>query len=150
MARFVFKLQTLLDLRVREEDVIRRTLATLTGRKVAIENRLRAHQTKLVDGKVAMRSRLVGRVDPDALRMYAHSALEVMRTAQTAAIELAGLSKRITHVREELLSARTNRRAVELLRERRYLEWRRARERREVAVLDDLVSSARAKKELVT
>ena len=150
MGRFIFKLQTLLDLRVREEDGVLRTLATLTRRKVAIEDRLRAHQAQLVDGKMAMRSRMVGKVDTDALRMYAHSALEVMRTAQAAAIELAGLSKRINHVREQLLTARTNRRAVELLRERRHLEWRRGQERREVAVLDDLVSSARAKKELVT
>ncbi len=150
MARFVFKLQTLLDRRVREEDEVRRALAVLTQRKSAIENRLRRHQEELVDGRETMRGRLVGTVDMNSLRMYAHSALGVMRSAQNAAIELAGLGKRIDQVREQLIAARKNRRTVELLRERRHMEWRREQERREVAVLDDLVSSAHAKKEFIT
>jgi flagellar FliJ protein len=149
MARFVFKLQALLDMRAREEDVIRRAMSTLTHQKAAIHDRLRRHQVELERGKATMRSGMVGTIDIDALRMHAYCALSVMREAQSAAIELAGLGKRMEDVREQLVAARTKRRAVELLRERRHIEWLRKQERREVTVLDDLACSACARKELM-
>ena len=89
-------------------------------------------------------------MDTDALRLHAHSALSVMREAQAAAIELAGLARRLDRARGELIDARARRRAVELLRERRLEEWRLGEERREVALLDDLASTSAVRKELMT
>jgi len=147
MGRFVFKLQTLLDMRKREEDAVLRTLTGLLNRKTSIEERLRRQQIEFMESKQTMRDKMVGVLDTDALRLHAHNSLNVMRAAQTSAIELAGLGNRINHVREQLTSARTKRRAVELLKERRFEEWRRAEERREVADLDELATASFAKKE---
>ena len=66
---------------------------------------------------------------------------------QAAAIALAGLSKRIATARAELDVARSRRRAVEVLRERRYEEWKLQEERREVAVIDELATCTAARRD---
>ena len=148
MARFSFRMQTLLDLRKREEDSLRVEHAEIVRARNSIENLLREHQRKITEQKSGMRDRLVGVVDTDALRLHAHAALGLMREAQTAAVELAGLARREERARGFLVAAQSRRRAVELLRERRLAEWRRKQERREVAELDDLVSVSAHRKEI--
>jgi flagellar export protein FliJ len=148
MARFVFKLQALLELRRRQEQVYQRALAELTQARSGIEDLLRRHQHRISEQKLDMRDRLVGAIDTAELRQHAHAAIGVMREAQTAAIELAGLVKRQTFAREELVTAQAQRRAVELIRERRLTEWRLEQDRREVADLDDLVCSSVRRKEI--
>ena len=90
---------------------------------------------------------MVGEVDAMALRLQSHAALGLMREAQAAAIALAGLSKRIATARAELDVARSRRRAVEVLRERRYEEWKLQEERREVAVIDELATCTAARRD---
>ncbi len=148
MARFVFKLQALLELRTREEQVHQRALAELTQARSDIEDRLRRHQRRISEQKLDMRDRLIGAVDTAELRLHAHAAIGVMRKAQTAAIELAGLVKRQTLAREGLVTAQARRRAVELIRERRLAGWRRGQDRREVADLDDLVCRSARRTEI--
>ncbi len=148
MARFVFKLQALLELRRREEDRCQRALATLTQARSSIEGLLRRHQQRISRNKLDMRDRLVGTVDTDELRMQAHAAIGVMREAQSTAIELAGLVTKQDRAREDLVLARGQRRAVELVRERRFAEWQLEQERREVADLDDLVCRSAGRKEI--
>ena len=147
MAAFRFKLQALLDLRIREEASSHKAFRTLMGQKTDIEQRLIGHQRLIQEGKESMRSGMVGTVDSRALRMHAHAALGLMREAQAAAIALAGLGKRIQVARIELDTARGRRRSVEILRERRHEEWKLQEERREVAALDDLAISAAFRKE---
>lgn len=142
MARFVFKLQALLDLRVREEERCQQALAEVTRARTSLENMLRSHQQRISGQKFEMRNRLVGSIDTAELRLHAHATIGVMREAQSAAIELAGLIRRQEVAREGLVEARARRRAVELIRERRLAEWRLEQERREVADLDDLVTGS--------
>ena len=148
MAQFNFRMQTLLDLRKREEDALRVEHAEIVRARNSIENMLREQQRKITEQKSGMRDRLIGVVDTDALRLHAHAALGLMREAQTAAVELAGLARREERARGSLVAAQSRRRAVELLRERRLAEWRQEQERREVAELDDLVSVAAHRKEI--
>ena len=89
MAVFVFKLQSLLDLRAREEQSAQRDLALLMREKAEIDERLRRHQMAIDDGKRALREDLVGMVDVRRLRVQTHAAFGVMRDAQAAAIALA-------------------------------------------------------------
>jgi flagellar FliJ protein len=140
MATFRFKLQALLDLRVREETTSRLAFSKLMGQKTDIEQRLIAHQQMIQAGKDSMRDAMVGEVDALALRLQSHAALGLLREAQAAAIALAGLAKRIAASRSELDVARSRRRAVEVLRDRRYEEWKLQQERREVADLDELAT----------
>lgn len=142
MAIFVFKLQSLLELRLREEHSTQRDMALLMREKNAIDERLRRHQRAIEDGKQALRDDLVGMVDVRRLRLQTHAAFGVMRDAQGAAIALAGLARKIENARILHQAARAKRRAVEMLREKRHAEWLRQQDRREVALLDELAISA--------
>ncbi|HAW96520.1 MAG TPA: flagellar export protein FliJ [Phycisphaerales bacterium] len=142
MAVFVFKLQSLLDLRAREEQSAQRDLALLMREKAEIDERLRRHQMAIDDGKQALREDLVGMVDVRRLRVQTHAAFGVMRDAQAAAIALAGLARKIEQARVLHQAARAKRRAVEMLKEKRHAEWLREQDRREVALLDELVIAA--------
>ncbi|MCH2145830.1 MAG: flagellar export protein FliJ [Phycisphaerales bacterium] len=147
MGKFTFKLQALLDLRKREEDRIRMEYAELSRARGRIEDLLRMQHGRITEQKSGLREKLVGSIDTDALRTHAHGVLGVMRDAQVAAIELAGLARRQGRAHAELIAAQAKRRAVELIRERRLSEWRIEQERREVAELDDLVCRGAGRKE---
>ena len=142
MAIFVFKLQSLLDLRLREEETAQREMSLLMREKSEIDERLRRHQMAIEDGKQALREDLVGIVDVRRLRLQTHAAFGVMRDAQGAAIALAGLARKIENARILHQAARAKRRAVELLKEKRHAEWLREQDRREVALLDELAICA--------
>ena len=83
----------------------------------------------------------------NALRLHSHAALGLMREAQSAAIALAGLARRIDAARGALDVARGRRKAVDSLRERRHLEWKLLQERREVAAQDELATIAAFRRE---
>jgi flagellar export protein FliJ len=61
-----------------------------------------------------------------------------MRDAQRTVLELAGLHRRLQEARCLLTDASVKRRAIELLRDRRFQEWRRNHVRREQAAQDEL------------
>ena len=142
MAIFVFKLQSLLDLRIREEQSTQREMSLLMREKSEINERLRRHQRAIEDGKQALREDLVGMVDVRRLRLQTHAAFGVMRDAQGAAIALAGLARKIENARILHQAARAKRRAVELLKEKKHAEWLREQDRREVALLDERAIAA--------
>ena len=73
-----------------------------------------------------------------------HAAAEAVRRSD---LELAGLHRRLEAARSELTEAARDRRAIELLRERRLFEWRRRIDRAEDAVIDDLAAAAAARQE---
>ena len=148
MAVFRFKLQSLLDLRTREEDACRSAHRSLLGEKSRIEHLLLEHQRVIQEGKHSMRSSMLGTVDTTALRLHSHAALGLMKEAQAAAIALAGLGRRIQVAARELEVARGRRRAVESLRERRHREWKLLQERREVAALDELATISAHRRDL--
>jgi flagellar export protein FliJ len=70
--------------------------------------------------------------------MQANASLHLVARAQQAVLELAGLHRRIDAARLELLKATTDRKAVELLKERRRREWVDEQRRREDAELDEI------------
>ena len=148
MSIFVFKMQSLLDLRLREEESAQREMSLLMREKSEIDERLRRHQMAIEDGKQALRDDLVGIVDVRRLRLQTHAAFGVMREAQGAAIALAGLARKIENARILHQAARAKRRAVELLKEKRHAEWLREQDRREIALLDELaIAASHAQKE---
>lgn len=136
--RFRFPLETLLDLRRREEDAARMAVARLEGVRAAAEGELRRRRAELEAGRDGIRSALVGRVDIDAIRRDAASTIAIDRAARGTAVALAGLLRRIEEERAKLVEAARRRRAVELLKERRFEEWRRVEARRETELLDEI------------
>jgi flagellar FliJ protein len=150
MVRFRFALDPLLKTRGRHEQAIQREVADLERERLAMEDRIRRKQRLFAEGRDARRDSLTGTLNIDALRGHAGSALRVMRDTQRDVLELAGVHRRLDLARARLIEATRARRAVELLRERRYEAWRRDHERRETAAQDELATIAAGRKEMAS
>jgi flagellar export protein FliJ len=140
---FVFELEPLLRQRRRVEQEHQREVATLERARLAIEDRIRAAQTSIGEARAVLRDELGGaapgrRVALDAVRLQMNASLYMTGRAQQAVLELAGAHKRLEAARVELMKATTARRALELLRERRFDEWKREQQRREDRELDEI------------
>jgi len=140
MARFRFQLQPVLDARLRAEDERRRDVATLEAERRRLEDRLRSGQVSISGARDDVRSALVGTVRPDALRAQANASLACMRDAQRLVLELAGVHRRLEVAQAALAEAAKQRRAIELVKERRFEIWRREQDRREQSALDEVAT----------
>lgn len=148
MPKFRFKLEHVLEQRVREERDKQIAFAAIDRERVELESQIRGHQHALVGYKRDLRGALAGDQtgsSPDGasitlpdVRLQAGASLMVMGKAQSAVLQLAGVHKRLDSARAELLEAARARRAVELLREQRLAQWKREQDRKEAAELDDL------------
>ena len=121
-----------------QEQAHQRTVAEIERERLALEDTLRRHQEHLSEGKSSLRSNLVGRIDSGTLRMHAAASLGVMRAAQRIVLELAGVHRKLDVARAQLIESARQRRAVEILRERRYRQWQTEINKAEADALDEL------------
>lgn len=139
MAKFVFKLEALRKMREREERAHKLEVAELERQRLEIQERIRGAQRSIGEGKQDLREALgSGAVDLRGARSQAHASLAMTAKAQMEAVRLAGVMKRLETARQGLREASARRRAVDLLRDRRFEEWRREEARREAADSDEI------------
>ncbi len=145
MARFVFRLQRVLEQREREEQDRRSELAREMRAHREIAARLRELQGRLRDERATLACALGagGRVALRDAREQAGVSLHLERLIREGGADLAVAEGRCDTARARLASATARRRAVELIRERRMADWARDQRRREAAVLDDLINANR-------
>jgi len=152
MAKFRFNLETLLDQRKRVEEAKQRDLASIERERLEIERQIVEVQGAIAEQKRDLRAALAptrGRpeVDLRGARLQSHASLHSLAALQRLALKLAGVHQRIERARAELLRATADRKAVELLRQRRYDAWVREENKKEAAAVDDMVN-ARAARDL--
>jgi flagellar FliJ protein len=147
---FRFNLQPVLDQRERIEEAKRLIVAELERERIRIEDRLRGYQRAIVAAKQdlsrqlgAQQARIAApdaaeRISVESVRMQAGASLRLVAQAQQTVLELAGLHKRLDAARLDLLDAATQKKAVELLREKRHEEWKQEQRRKENAELDEM------------
>lgn len=146
--KFVFEFEAVLKQRRAAERQRRLALAAVERERAGAEQSLRALHERIREEKETLRAGLAkpGAVDLRGVRMQANASLHLVGLAQQAVLRLAGLHRRADAARIALVHAATQRKGVELLRERRYAAWLNEQKRRESAVLDELavMNSARA------
>lgn len=147
MAKFRFKFEPLLAHRRRTEEQCERALAKLLREKLILETQLHNQQASISSDKHQLGEALTGRVDVDAIRRHAAHTNRLAIGAQQIAFRLFELTRLIESARHELLEARKQRRAIELLRDKRLAQWKRQIERRENAETDDLATNAYARRD---
>lgn len=135
---FSFKLDPVLEARRRAEQAEQRAVAQIERQRLAMEQDLRRQQAAIAEGKHTLRGSLIGSIDMTGLRLRAGSSLHMLRRAQQIVLQLAGLHKQLETARGRLIEATRSRRALELLRERRYRQWKAAIEKAETNALDEL------------
>lgn len=138
MAKFRFKLEPVLTLRERAERDRQAELGAIHAERRDLEGQLRGIQDQIRDGKDQWRSSLAGSVNALAARQTAVASLYLQARAQRLVLQLAGVHKRLEAARLALVEASRERRAVELLKEKRRSEWQRELSRAEDAAVDDL------------
>ncbi|MEZ6243773.1 MAG: flagellar FliJ family protein [Phycisphaerales bacterium] len=140
MARFVFKLDPVLEQRRREERDHMRKVAELERERLALEDEIRAHRRAMEQERDDLRDLLAGggSVDLRGARMQASASIRQMALAQRAVLRLAGVHKQLLNARGALIEASKRRKSVEALRDRRLAQWKLDRSRAEDRELDDL------------
>ena len=146
MPKFRFALQAVLDQRERVEQQKQRIVAEIEGQRAAVEGRLRELQRAITQEKGEQGEKLRAG-DVAGARGQAAAIVRLAAAAQRVVLELAGVHKRLEGARADLLEAAKRRKAVELLRERRYEEWRLDLERRDAAETDERAVMRAGRKE---
>lgn len=143
--RFKFQLQPVLEQRERLEQEQQRRVGVLERERLALEDRLREIQSQVSAARGELRGHLgvsgTAVVVRD-VRFQAGATLALLVQAQSTALALAGAMKRLEAARTELLKATTARKAVQLLKERRYAQWRLELDKREAAQVDEIATGA--------
>jgi flagellar FliJ protein len=138
MPRFTFTLQALLTSRLADERVKQRRVAEIQREMAALGALLRRQQDQVESGREAMREGLTGTLDPNDLRLQAGATMHQLRTAQRMIPQLAALHQQLDAARAELVEASRQRRAIELLKEKRLEAWKKEQGRVEMAALDEM------------
>lgn len=155
MAKFVFELESVLDLRRGVERSKQLAVADLERQRLAIEERIREFQRQITVERRDLQAHLTAEraaesdfggapgVDLGAVRLQANTSLHLVAKAHQEVLRLAGLHRKLDAARLELLKAATDRKAVEVLRQRRLEAWNAEQRRREDMALDE-ISTMRA------
>ncbi|MFG0246061.1 MAG: flagellar export protein FliJ [Phycisphaerales bacterium JB052] len=140
MARFVFKLQPVLDQRERAERDKMLVVAELERERLALESRIRTCQQMMSDERRTLAEALSGgnRVDVRAVKLQAGASLKHNFDAQRAVLELAGVFKKLEIARAELAQASASRKAVEMLRDQQREAFEHEQDMRETRELDEM------------
>jgi flagellar FliJ protein len=150
MAKFRFNLETLLEQRAREEETKQRALAAIERERLEIEHQIVDAQRAIAEQKSDLRSALApsgdAAVDLRSVRLQSHASLHSLGALQRLAVKLAGVHQRIERARSELLKATADRKAVDLLRQRRYEAWLREENKKEAVAVDDMVNARAARR----
>jgi len=168
MPRFIFKLEPVLKQRTAVEREKQLVVAHLESQRVDLESTIRSAQNAIDASRNELRELLgnsshtnasesrngegggsfrssqrnsqvvVKSVNLFGARLQAASTLQASVSAQRAVIKLAGIFTRLVAARADLANAMKRRRAVELLREARFEEWKRELQRKESELLDEV------------
>lgn len=143
MARFVFELEAVLEQRAEAERRAKLELGRRQRELAAIRERAEELQRALESERRGLRQALDAgpgaRVSLEDVRLAAGSSLGGAVRLQRLALEAAGAQSRLEAARSGLVRAAVARKAIEVLKQRRYARWRQEQDRREVAALDDLM-----------
>lgn len=143
MAKFRFELEPLLTQRRREERERMKAVAEIERERVEIQEAAMRLALAQRDERDALRGELAvsAAVDLGRVRLQSNASLHGLRKTHELALRGAAVLKRLETARRALVEATTRRRAVELLRERRYEAWLAAERAREARELDELVTA---------
>ena len=145
MAKFRFELEPLLRARRMAEQSHQRAVAAIENERMGLEEALRQMQQQISSEKSGLQAELVGMIDAHQLRLGAAATMQSMRRAQRIVLELAGTHRRLEAARFELIEATKQRRAVELLRDKRFDEWKARLDKAETDAIDELAIIAAAR-----
>jgi flagellar FliJ protein len=139
MKRFVFRLEALLTVKKNKEEEIKRRLAEKNLEAEQVRQEIQEAHDRLKDFQTSVKTeRRGGGESVTAMRSsvaYRNQLkLELLRAGQ----KLDAVMVCIYGINQELIKAAQERRAVEIIKEKRYEEWKRENAVAEQKFIDDL------------
>ncbi|MCL2182350.1 MAG: flagellar export protein FliJ [Chitinispirillia bacterium] len=139
MKKFTFRLEALLTVKKNAEEEIKRRLAEKNNEAELVRREISAAHDNLKDFQTNVKSeRGAGGENISAMRSSVahrnHLKLELLRAGQ----KLDNVMVAIYGINQELIKAAQERRAVEIIKEKRYEEWKRENAVAEQKFIDDL------------
>jgi flagellar export protein FliJ len=139
MARFVFRLESVLRHRRREQQQRQRDLAVCEARLAQLKQALArlGEQTQLANEDLRA-NRLVGRIDLSFLSAHRRFLAAMQRGALEITQRIAVAAKQVADAQAALAEAARRCKTIEKLRERHVERWRTEQSRRELSALDEV------------
>ena len=141
---FRFPFDPVLRQRRQEEQTIQRQLAEIVRRQLIVETRLQEIQNQIRSGKQDLGIELLGEVNTTVIRTQANMSIQLDMQARQLALSLAEIYQQVEKVRKELVHASQRRRAMEILRENRYEQWKMDIKKEEEKEQDDMTMTRMA------
>lgn len=138
MKRFRFTLEALLTIRKRQEEEVRREFARKNDEITRAETELRQLHESLRDLATEEKERRIGSVSVSELRSGVGYRHTLKLNVETTGKQIQRLRKEAGQIRLRLVEATKKKRAVEILKERRYTQWKEAYRAQEQEFTDDL------------
>jgi len=139
MKKFVFKLDTLLKVKRTKEDDIKRRLAEKNREAELVRSEIEAAQAELKNFQTNVKTNRKGGEESVAdLRQSVSHRNELKIKLLKAGQKLDNVMIEAYGINQELIKAAQERRAVEIIREKRYEEWKKENAAAEQKFIDDL------------
>lgn len=138
MKKFEFSLEALLEVKKRAEEEIKLRLGELNRQAEEVRRSINEVQDRLKEFQASEKEVRRGGEDIASLRSsvaYRHSLkLELLNEGR----RLDDIMVQIYSVNQELIKASQERRAVEILKDKRFLEWKKQKEKAEQGFIDEI------------
>jgi flagellar FliJ protein len=138
MKKFHFPLEALLRLRKRKEDAVKRELADKNRQIMQAQSELRETEQRLKELQAQQKLERGATTDILSLRQsvaYRHTLKSDLLTKGNA---LIALRQELDGIRRKLVQATKDKRALEIVREKRMAEWRAEYNAEEQEFIDDV------------
>ncbi len=149
MAKFKFNLEPVLYQRRVEEEKCQRDLAKALRQQMILRDQLQQMQQTITGSRQALADGLIGSVRLDQMMDFARYSGQVRQRAMAFVTKLAATEKLIEAARARLMQATRARKALDVLRDRRYQEWQKEIQRREANQLDELAVQQYARRLMI-
>ncbi len=137
MKKFTFKLAKLLELREFEEDKAKAALAEA----IAVSENLKAELKQIAEDRAATNSSRAGISDPVYMQSIERYIVRLDTRKELALQELAQAELVVEEKRSLFAEAMRQRKIIDKIKEKKYAEWKKERQKEEDKILDDIVTA---------
>jgi flagellar protein FliJ len=139
MKKFIFSLETLLDIRQKKEDKIKLQLAEKNREIIKLQNDLSLiHDQLKAFQSSEIKSRVDEKIDPFLLRYSVTYRFKLKEDMLKLGRHIDDLKAQKWKINRKLITATKERRAIEILKEKRFLEWKKEYGSKEQKYIDDI------------
>ncbi|MDI6870350.1 MAG: flagellar export protein FliJ [Bacillota bacterium] len=147
MKRFVFSLQTVLELKRRREEALLEELAKRTRAAAAAEERLKELRAERRRAQGELRQLLRGRLEVERVRSAQDYLAGLDERIERQRVEVRRRNEEVKACRQQVVAASQERKAFEKLRERQWEAYQKEYQRQEQVFLDEIATQEYARQE---